>query len=107
MATKVYTLDPRPFGGFSNRLEDYDGVEYQIAAVSIKQAYYFAGREVWASDTEDPAGILSIYRRGAGGPGDHWLWDGCREYGGKRFEHGTGKRAIAAAMRNHIDEDHD
>lgn len=104
-SVKLYGLFPMG-AGFSNKTINYQGVAYQVAAVSNKQAHYFANNDVWAADVASPAGIVEVYRRGAGNPGDHWLWDGCRVFGGLNVQHGDGKRAISAAMREHLNHKH-
>jgi hypothetical protein len=102
--TKLYHLFGYP-DELSARTVDYHGWMCSVAAVSIKQAYYFAGNRVWATDPEDPLGIVEIYNRGAGAPGDHQMFDGCRIYGGLGLEHGAGKSVIGRAMRAHQRED--
>jgi hypothetical protein len=101
--TRLYEIYPAANrSGFSAQSVDYHGTIYLIAAISIKQAYYFAGNRVWADDADDPAGIVEIYTRN-GRPEGWWsLWDGCHIHHGIGIRHGAGKRAISTAMHTHL-----
>lgn len=103
MANKIYDLYPTGYG-FSNDTVDYHGVSYSVAAANNKQAHYLAGQEIWATDANSPQGIVEIYRRGSGEPGDHRLWCGCQIFGGLGLQHGAGVRAIRNAMKDHLEE---
>jgi hypothetical protein len=96
MSVKVYELFPVA-GRFSNQTVDYAGATVAVAATSSKQAHALAHKDVWASDPDDPLGILWTYQRG--GSPDHTLFNGDRVYG-NQVRHGAGKRAIAAWMRS-------
>ena len=98
---KIYTLYPTG-GSFSNNTIDYQGEILDIAAVSNKQAHYFAHKGIWAKDPDNPAGIVLRYKRDVG----HRLWDGCEDFAGLDIHHGSGKRAITAAMKAHLETDH-
>jgi hypothetical protein len=95
MSVRVYELFPVA-GGFSNQTADYDGTTVAVAAGSSKQAHALAHKDVWASDPDDPLGILWVYRRGESP--DHRLFSRDRVYG-NQVRHGAGKRAIVAWMR--------
>ncbi|RNM11734.1 hypothetical protein [Nocardioides pocheonensis] len=103
MANKIYHLYPSG-AGFSNNTVDYHGTLYAVAAVNNRQARYFAHNDVWATDASQPQGIVEIYQRGAGEPGDHRLWCGCQIFGGLGLQHMEGVRAIRAAMHGHLKE---
>ena len=102
MANKIYQLYPTGLG-FSNDTVDYHGTSYSVAAGNNRQAHYLAGQEIWATDAVSPQGIVETYRRGAGEPGDHRLWCGCRIFGGLGLQHGAGVRAIRTAMKRHLE----
>jgi len=107
-ATKVYELYPGGRSGFSNQTADYQGEIVAVAAVSNRQAHYLAHANVWASDPDNPRGILWRYSRGAGAPGDHWLFTGARIYGLGGIgviRRNAGKRAIGAWMREALAAD--
>jgi hypothetical protein len=104
---KIYTLYGMPGGPISSKTEDYEGHSMNVVAVSVKQAYYFAANGVWVEDPENPLGLLEYYRRGAGDPGDHFLWCGCRIFGDLTVGHGSGIRKIKKAIANHLTEHHD
>jgi hypothetical protein len=105
---KVYHLYTTYDGRVSNKTTDYHGELIQVAAVSIRQAYYLAGHNEWADQPGD-TGIVSYYWRsgpkGDGGP-DHLLWCGCYIYGGLNIEHMSSKTRMVKAMIEHMDEDH-
>ena len=105
MANRIYVLYPSG-GGFSNDTIDYHGTSYAVAAASSRQAHVLARGGVWATDPARPQGIVEIYEKGTGEPGDHRLWCGCRVFWGLGVRHGAGARAITAAMRKHLAEDH-
>lgn len=92
---RTYTLHETP-DGFSSKSIDYDGQLLMVAARSVKQAYWLAGHDEWASRA-DPVGILSEYRRGRGTrywfDPTTWTHDGDRS-----FEHGKGVRHIEEVM---------
>jgi hypothetical protein len=89
-SVKVYELYPVG-GGFSSKTIDYRGEIFAVAAVSIKQAYYFAGNRIWAEDATNPKGILWVYNK-FNNP-DTKYWNGSSGWGlGPR--HGAGKREI-------------
>ena len=85
----------------STKTADYLGQFVDVAAVSIKQAFFFAGNRQWAEGPDGPAGIVEYYQRGAGPPGDHRLWCGCQIYGGL-FRHGDSGRTIREKMEKHV-----
>ena len=105
MANKLYMLYPAG-SGFSNDTVDYHGTSYAVAASNNRQAHVLANRDVWVRSADEPQGIVEIYRRDLGAPGDHQLWCGCRIYGGLNLRHLAGVRAIRAAMREHLAEEH-
>lgn len=94
---RVYRLFPQWDGGFSTKTAHYNGRSLDVAAVSIRQAYYFAGNDVWAEGPESPAGVLQSYVRGQG----HLCWHTRRDPHHKcaSFNHGDGKRAIVRSMK--------
>lgn len=106
MTNKLYMLYPVG-SGYSNNTVDYRGSSYSVAAASSKQAHELARRNVWSTGFEHPQGIIEIYRRGSGPPGDHQLWCGCRLYTGLNLQHLAGIRAIRAAMESHVSRAHD
>lgn len=103
---KIYTLYGSPGGSLSAKTSDYLGELMNVAAVSIKQAYYFAGNNKWAESPENPAGIVEYYRREAGAPGDHFLWCGCRIFGGLAIKHQSSAAATRKAMAKHLASAH-
>lgn len=105
MANKLYVIYPTG-GGFSNDTVDYRGTSYAIAAASSRQAHVLANQDVWAKSADQPQGIVEIYRRDLGAPGDHQLWCGCRIFGGLNLRHLAGVRAIRGAMKEHLAEEH-
>jgi hypothetical protein len=96
--TKIYTLYPA-FGGFSVKTADYHGVELLVAAVSVRQAYAVAHRDVWINPARDhPVGIVSVYRQDIGPT----LWCGCTgHHVHVGVRHGDGIRALRAAINAH------
>lgn len=93
---RVYRIFPRWDGGFSTKTADYRGAFYDVAAVSIRQAYYYAGRDVWAAGPDAPAGVLQMYRRDVGCVCWH---DPSPHHKCASFSHGDGKQAITRAMK--------
>jgi|tagenome__1003787_1003787.scaffolds.fasta_scaffold16436492_1 hypothetical protein len=103
----VKTYDLYPCGrGFSAKTADYQGEIIQVVAVSIRQAYYLAGKTIWADGPDRPVGVVEHYTKNGPEEGWHRLWCGCRIHGGIRLQHGAGKRAIATAMRAHLARAH-
>jgi hypothetical protein len=102
---KVYNLFPS-WRGLSAMTADYHGETIKVAAASIRQAYYLAGRMVWSGGPDQPLGVLEHYTRDGPDEGWHLLWCGCRIHGGIGLKHGAGKRAIVAAMQTHLAERH-
>lgn len=70
---RVYELYPVPDGHSAQSVE-YHGYMVAIAAVSIKQAFYFAYNFIWAN-VQEPLGILYKYQRDREN-GDHLLPSG-------------------------------
>lgn len=106
-AARVKVYDLFPCGrGLSAMTADYHGETITVAAGSIRQAYYLAGRMVWSGGPGQLVGVVERYTRG--GPDEGWyqLWCGCRIHGGLCLKHGAGQRAIVAAMRRHLDRCH-
>lgn len=99
-ATRIYQLYPT-LSGFSAKTIDYHGEQLHVAAVSIKQAMFFAHQSRWADSADNPLGIVEKYKRDAGAPGDHWLWCGCRIFGGL-FQDKQTKTSITRTMREHL-----
>lgn len=100
-AYRVYELYGAPGGRPSAHSGNYHGDVMLVAAHSIKQAYYVASSDEWIDPHRDkPVGILSHYSRGDDGP---MLWCGCRArlLGVK---HGSGVRAVRAAIERHACE---
>lgn len=99
---KVYELYPAN-GGLSVKTVDYHGLIIAVAAVSVKQAYYFASNNVWADKPEEPLGIIWTYDKWKNGP-DHTFWNGTTGYGLTGYgetspQHGEGKKAISKWMK--------
>jgi hypothetical protein len=94
-SVKLYELYPVP-GGFSNQTADYSGTTVAVAATSNKQAHALAHKKAWATDPDNPLGVLWVYRKGESP--DHELFNGDRVYG-SQLRHGAGKRAVGAWMR--------
>lgn len=102
--TRIYTLFPKGFGGFSAQTIDYHGTLLRVAATSIRQAYAVAHKNVWINPADQrPVGIVSEYDRAAGTT----LWCGCSGHSvtGGRVEHGAGIRALRAAIDAHHCDD--
>lgn len=99
MSVKIYSLFPDGVG-YSNNTVDYHGESWKVAAVSNRQAHYYATNSIWAGGPGE-GGVVEVYRRGWGEPGDHRLWCGCRIYGGIGIEHGDDVRKIKGAMVEH------
>lgn len=95
---RIYTVFPT-MRGLSTRTADYAGVEYVVAAVSIKQAYYLAGSRTWC-EAVGAKGLIEIYSRGSG----HQMWCGCVGHAGTGLGHGDGVTKIRAAMERHLRE---
>lgn len=94
---KTYHLYGLPGGGhLSNQMFDYRGQATAVAAVSIKQAFYYAHNNVWAEDPDNPRGILSVYNRLS--QPDTKLWTGVKLFGGQMPEHMASKRQTIAWM---------
>ena len=86
-------------GGFSNSTADDAGTTVAVAANSSKQAHALAHKDEWASDSDDPLGILWANRKGEAP--DHKLFNGDRVYGNEvGVRHGASKRAIVTWMRS-------
>jgi hypothetical protein len=96
---KVYELYPAN-GGLSVRTIDYRGEIMAVAAVSVKQAYYYASNDIWADNPDEPAGILWTYDKweSINGP-DHTFWNGTKAYGGGGINHMDKKQAISRWMK--------
>ena len=91
---KVYELYPSA-NGFTNSTIGYRGHITAIAAVSIKQAYYFGHNEVWADNDARPIGIIWKYERGRPN-GDRQVASGAWTYTqGEEPRHGVGVKAVA------------
>lgn len=90
---KVYHLYPT-MGGYTAKSIAYHGQYVAVAAVSIKQAYYFAHNDIWAESVERPAGKLYEYYRGSGTKVFTGRWTADA-----RLKHGAGIRAIQQFMR--------
>lgn len=97
---KLYTLYPTS-SGFSAKSVEYDGRSYEIAAESVKQAFYLAHNSRWSLGPDDPSGIVEFYQRGGSEAGWHTLWCGCRIHGGIGLKHLMSKAALVQAMRTH------
>lgn len=96
---KVYELFPT-IKGFTNSVLGYSGSIVAIAAVSIKQAYYFGFNGVWADNDGRPLGIVWKYERGRPG-GDHQLASGEWTYpNGGAPRHGDGVRAVTQFLES-------
>ena len=100
MPVRVYELYPAASGGFSNRTDDYSGTIVAVAASSNEQAHDLAQNDVWATNPDEPGGILWVSRKVAGH--DHRLFNGDEVYGNQVFEvrHGANERNIVAWMRD-------
>ena len=95
---RVYELYPT-MSGFSVKTSDYGGIVFAVAAVSIKQAYYYAYQKTWAQDTENPLGVLWIYDKWLLGSGyDTTCFNGSKGYGMGTPQRGDGKRIISKWM---------
>lgn len=104
MSKRIRLYEIYPAGrGFSAQSSDYHGVIYKVAAVSIRQAYFFAGNYTWATDPNNPIGLVEVYNKHVVGEGWHHLWDDCRIHGGVGISHGDSRTRIASAMRQHRD----
>lgn len=107
-SVKVYRLYLTRDGRLTNQTVEYVGELIEVAAVSIKQAYYLAGHDEWASEPGD-TGIVSYYWRGGpkrDGREDHRLWCGCLIYGGLNLDHMSSKTKMVKAMNEHLGEYH-
>jgi hypothetical protein len=103
---RLYEIYPRG-GGFSTRTVDYHGQAISVAAVSIRQAYWLAGRGMWASSADNPVGIVESYGRNSHPGGWYRLWDGCRIHGGLCLDRAASRTAITRAMRRHLADHHE
>jgi hypothetical protein len=103
MTRRIRLYEIYPTGAdFSARTYDYHGVGYDVAATSIRQAYFLAGHKTWATDPDAPIGIIQIYTRN-GDPEGWWqLWDGCRIHHGLNLPGAASKTAISRAMHRHL-----
>ncbi len=98
--TMVYELYPCS-GRFSNKVIDYNGTAYLVAANSVRQAYAVADHPCeWINpEARHLVGVVSIYRREKG----FRLWCGCSGHDiiGGQVDHGAGIRALRAAIELH------
>lgn len=97
---KLYTLYPTS-SGFSVKSVDYDGRLFEIAAESVKHAFYLAHNVRWSRGPNDPTGIVEFYQRGGPDAGWHKLWCGCQVHGGIGLKHLMSETALVRAMRAH------
>lgn len=100
---KIYELYPSR-SGFSCNSKEYDGKFILVAAVSVKQAYYFAGNNIWAKNPNDPEGIVDVYNRND--DCTHTLWCGCRNNEGSSLLNNDGVRQIKFVMKKHMELSH-
>jgi len=68
MGKQIRVYEIYPLGsGFTTKSVYYKGEIVAVAAVSIKQAYYFAANDEWAAvDAEQPTGIIWKYSKDNG-----------------------------------------
>lgn len=91
---KLYELYPT-FGKFSVKTVDYRGDVIGVAAVSVKQALYFAYKGAWANDPETPLGIVWECRKHR--TPDTVMWTGEKKWGFAP-RHRASHRQITASM---------
>lgn len=91
---KVYELYSSNFSPWSKH---YDGYMIGVAAISAKQAIFFAHNWRWASDPEAPRGVLWEYFRD--NDGTYRLWNGKTGYDlARKVRHGTSEKRIREWM---------
>lgn len=104
VAIRIHQIYPSG-AGFTNQPIAYSGVVYSVAATNSSEAHALARDRVWAS-AKDLRGIVEIYRKGSGPPGDHQLWCGCQIFDGLGVNHNDRVPDIRAAMDAHLVKRH-